>query len=237
MTDEPDPPTPVVKLVPPPFDPMKERGARPPDPPPERSSPTSRLNAVEIGELAEIVARVITVRGGRKENLVPHWIAADALRIIDPYRQAPPLAQMAARILLRDLAEEEMAAYRPPPDALNMIAEAEEAEAIDVRRRAAEEAEAHRLSCIPFTCGLCGKPCAEERPSLILGTTPKTRICEPCIGAAVVNELDRHHRRAAAEEVRKLEAESVGVARSQLRSWDRELGNIERRPRRPKGEP
>ena len=231
MTDEADPPTPVVKLVPPPPDPMKERGARLPEPPKSARNPL--IDDPESGELAELIARVITLRGDRKENLVGHWIAVEALEKIDPHRQAPPLVRQAARIMLRDLAEQTMRAYRPPPDALKMIAEAEE---IDILRQAAEEAEAHRLSCIPLTCGLCGKPCAEERPSLILGTTPKTRICEVCIFAAVVNELDRHHRRAAAEEVRKLEAESVGVTRGQLRAWDRMLGNIERRPRRPKGE-
>lgn len=148
--------------------------------------------------------------------------------------QAPELVRQAARIMLRDLAEQTMRAYRPPDDALKLI---EEADAAEVRRRAAEDAALAFARRLPLTCGLCGKPCAEERQSLIIGTTPKTRICEACIFAAVVNELDRYHRRAAAEEVRKLEAESVGVTRGQLRAWDRMLGNIERRPRRPKGEP
>jgi hypothetical protein len=217
MTDEPDPPPPVVKLVPPKPDPMKERGARPPEPPPDRSSPTSRLNAVEIGELAEIVARVITVRGGRKENLVPHWIAADALRIIDPYRQAPPLAQMAVRILLRDLAEQEMRAYRPRPDALKMIAEAEDAEEIDILRQAAEEADAHRLGCVPLNCGLCGKKAADQRGSLIIGYTPPIRICETCIMTTLVTELQRRWAaEASARAAKALEAACVRDARRPL---------------------
>jgi hypothetical protein len=231
MTDDPDPPTPVVKLVPPPFDPMKERGARTPEPPKPGRNPL--IDDPESGDLAVLVAQAITLRGAEKRDIVPHWISADVIKTLDPYTQAPELVRRAARIMLRDLAEQTMRAYRPPDDALKLI---EEADAAEVKRRAAEDAALAFARRIPATCGLCGKPCAEERHSLILGTAPKTRICEACIFAAVVNELDRHHRRAAAEEVRKLEAESVGVTRGQLRAWDRMLGNIEPWPRRPKRE-
>ena len=182
---------------------VSERGARAPDPPKSESSPADRLKDAETCELRELVTKVITVRGGRKENLVPHWIAGEVLKIIDPHRQSPPFVRTAALVLLRDLAMEEMRAYRPPPNALKWIAEAEEAEAVDIRRRAAEEAEAHRLRSVPLDCGLCGKSCADERHSLILGDAPKTRVCETCIVKLAVGELQRHWAAAAAARAAK----------------------------------
>jgi hypothetical protein len=217
MTDEPDPPPPIIKLVPPPRDEMKERGARLPNPPEPEGSPMDWLKDAETDELRDLVRKVITVRGGRKENLVAHWIACEALQIADPHRQAPPLIRMAAMVLLRDLALEEMRSYRPPPDALKIIAEAEEAEQIDIRRKAAEEAEAHRLRCVPLTCGLCGKKAADERGSLIVEYAPPVRICEGCILRTVVYEL--HRKRAAAMAARAaaaLEAECVRDSRRPL---------------------
>ena len=91
-----------------------ERGARPIEPPkPERPS----AFGPDASELAELVTKVITMRGGRKENLLSHWIAAEALQIADPHRQSPPLVRQAARITLRDLATEEMrgTGRRPTP--------------------------------------------------------------------------------------------------------------------------
>ena len=121
-------------------------------------------------------------------------------------------------ITLRDLAEEERRAFRPRPEAVKWIAEAEE---IDVRRKAAEEAEAHRLRCVPLNCGLCGKPCAEERHSLILGDAPKIRVCETCIVKLAVGALQRHWAaEASARAAKALEAACVRDSR---------------RPRSPKG--
>ena len=160
------------------------------------------------------MTKVITVRGRRKENLVPDWIAAEAMQIIDPHRQAPPLVREAALVLLRDLARETMRAYRPPPNALRLIEEAAEAEADDIVRRAAEEAEAHRLRCVPLICGLCGKKAADERRSLILQYAPPVRICETCIVTLVVTELQRHWAaEAAARAAKALEAACVRDSR------------------------
>jgi hypothetical protein len=207
MTDEPEEPPTIIKLVPPPADPMKERGARPVEPPqPERRS----AFGPEASELAELVTRVITVRGGRKENLLPHWIAAEALQIADPHRQTPPLVRQAARITLRDLATEEMRAYRPPPDALKVLEEDEQAQEVDICRKAAQEAEAHRLRCVPLTCGLCGKKAADERGSLIIQCTPPIRICETCIVTTIVAALQRRWAaEASARAAKALEAACV----------------------------
>jgi hypothetical protein len=235
-SDEPYPLPPNLKLVPPAApEPMTERGARIPDPPKPESSPTDRLKDIETGELRSLVTKVITVRGGRKENLVAHWIAVEALQIADPHRQAPPLVRMAALVLLRDLAMEEMRAYRPPLDALKVLEEAAEAEEIDIRRKAAEEAEAHRLRCVPLNCGLCGRKSADERHSLILGEAPKTRICEICIVTTVVTELDRRRRQAAFEEAQAREAEADGISRRETRRWKRELTQL-CHPRGSKGD-
>ena len=197
---------------------VSERGA---GPRPEKS-PMDRLKDAETDELRELVTKVIAVRGGRKENLVPDWIAAEAMQIIDPHRQAPPLVREAALVLLRDLARETMRSYRPPPNALRLIEAAAAAEADDILRRAAQEAEAHRLRCIPLTCGLCAKKCADERRSLILQYAPPVRICEMCIVTTIVAALQRHWAaEAAARAAKALEAACV-----------RDL----RRPRRPKRE-
>lgn len=68
---------------------------------------------------------------------------------------------MAALVLLRDLAMEETRAYCPPPDALKLIEDAGEAEETEICRRAAEEAEAHRLRSFRLIAG-----CAARRPRM-----------------------------------------------------------------------
>ena len=185
---------------------VSERGARPE---PEKS-PMERLKDAETDELRELVTKVITLRGHRKENLVPDWIACEAMQIIDPHRQAPRLVRQAALVLLRDLARETMRAYRPPANALRLIEEAAEADAVDIVRQAAEEAEAHRLRCVPLNCGLCGKKAADERRSLILQYTPPVRICETCIVTELVTALQRRWAaEAAARAAKALEAACV----------------------------
>ena len=52
-----------------------------------------RLKDAETDELRELVTKVITLRGHRKENLVSDWIACEALQIVDPHRQAPPFVR------------------------------------------------------------------------------------------------------------------------------------------------
>ena len=67
-----------------------------------------------------------------------------------------------------------------------------QAQEADICRRAAQEAEAHRLRCVPLTCGLCGKKAANERGSLIIQSAPPVRICGTCIVTTIVAALQRH---------------------------------------------
>jgi hypothetical protein len=173
-SDEPYPLPQNLKLVPraeP--EPMSDRGARQPDPP----KSDARTIGPEADELRTLVAKIITVWGAAGKPPVPDWVAGEALKIADPHRQAPFLIRWAAMITLRDLADEERRAFKPRPEAVKWIAEAEEAEAVDVRRKAAEEAEAHRLRCVPLNCGLCGKNAADERGSLIIQYAPQGGRC------------------------------------------------------------
>jgi hypothetical protein len=190
MSDEPEEPPTVIAFPPSPTSAPRD-AMPPPSPPGPENSSMDRLKDIETFELRELVTKVITLRGHRKENLVWHWIACEALQIADPHRQAPPLVRMAALVLLRDLAMEETRAYCPPPDALKLIEDAGEAEEIDICRRAAEEAEAHRLRSVPLNCGLCGKKAADERGSLIIQYAPPVRICEACIVTTIVAALHR----------------------------------------------
>ena len=151
MSDEPEDPPTIIKLVSPSPDPMKERGARMPDPPrPERPPPGDP----ETAELSTLITQAITIRGAQKKDLVPHWLAVDVMRVIDPNRHAPDLVRRAAMVLLRDLATRTMLAYRPPSDALKLI---EQEEAAYVRRLAAEDVAAALARHIPSICALCGK--------------------------------------------------------------------------------
>jgi hypothetical protein len=134
--------------------------------------------------------------------------------------------------MLRDLATQTMRAYTPPDDALRLV---EEEEAAYVRRKAAEEASAAFARRIPAVCGMCGKSCAEERHSLILGEAPKTRICEICIATTVVAEIGRRSRQAAFEEAQAREAEADGISRRETRRWKRELTQL-CHPRDAKGD-
>ena len=121
---------------------------------------------------------------------------------------------------MRDLATEEMRTYRPPPDALKVLEEDEQAQEADICRRAAQEAEAHRLRCVPLNCGLCGKKSANERGSLIIQSAPRVRICGTCIVTTIVAALQRHRPRE--------EAPSGGPRRWRPRAF------ATHRPRRPR---
>jgi hypothetical protein len=160
------------------------------------------------------------------------------MRILDPHRQAPRLVRQAAMVLLGDLARQTMRAYRPPPDALKLI---EEAEAAEVRRWAAEDAAAAFARRVPDACAFCGKPVEKDGRSLIVGETPRWRVCEPCFVATVVAERDRRRRQAAFEEAQARAAEADGISRRETRQWKRDLASFRLRPRgprpsRPKGE-
>jgi hypothetical protein len=193
MTGESDPPLPVIKLVRPPPDRMKERGARLIDLPKPARPP---IGDSEVGELSTLVTRAITIRGAQKKDLVPHWLATDVMRIIDPNNHAPYLVRTGAMVLLRDLARQAMLAYSPPSDALNLI---EEEEAAIVRRRAATDAAAALARRVPAICCLCGKEPAEGRGSLILQYSPPVRVCERCVVLTLVDEFARRRRKAEAE--------------------------------------
>ena len=68
-----------------------DRGARMPDPPkPDRSLPPIDL---EADELQTLIIQAITIRGAQKKDLVPHWLACDIMRILDPHQQAPRLVR------------------------------------------------------------------------------------------------------------------------------------------------
>jgi hypothetical protein len=216
-SDEPYPLPQNLKLVPraeP--EPMSDRGARLPDPP----KSDARTIGPEADELRTLVAKIITVWGAAGKPPVPDWVAGEALKIADPHRQAPFLIRWAAMLTLRALADEERRAFKPRPEAVKWIAEAEEAEAVDVRRKAAEEAEAHRLRCVPLNCGLCGKNAADERGSLIIQYAPPVRICGTCIATELLTALQR--RRAAEASARAAKALEAACVRDS---------------RRPKGRP
>ena len=214
MSDEPDPPPTIVKLVPP-SDPMKGRGARMPDPPrPERRSPGDP----EAAELSTLITQAITIRGAQKRDLVPHWLAVDVMRVIDPNRHAPDLVRRAAMVLLRDLATRAKLAYRPPSDALKLI---EEEEAAYVRRVAAEDVAAALARHIPSNCALCGKKHKDGQASAILQYTPPLRVCTTCVTTLIVNKLYR--RQAAETSARQAKALEAACIRDS------------RRPPRPRG--
>lgn len=221
---------PILTLVPPPPDPMRERGARPIDPP---GAERPQIGDPSVSELSVLIRQVINIRGAQKKDLVPHWLAVDVMKIIDPHRLAPDLVRMATLTVLRDLATQTMRAYRPPDDALKQI-EAEEA--AYARRIAAEDIAAALARRLPANCGMCGKSCAEDQRSLIIGDRPKTRVCEMCIGTAVVDALDRHWRRVAAEEAQARETAKDGVSRQEQRQWERALAQSYSLSRRRRGE-
>jgi hypothetical protein len=187
---------------------MHERGARPINlPKPERPS----VGDPETTELSTLITQAITIRGAQKADLVPHWLAVDVMRIIDPNRHGPDLVRRAAIVLLRDSATQTMRAYRPPSDALKLI---EEEEAAYVRRVAAEDVAEAQARHIPSTCALCGKKHAEGQASLILQYSPPLRVCTTCTTTLIVNELYRRQATDASVRAAKaLEAACLRDAR------------------------
>lgn len=84
MSDEPEEPPTVIAFPQSPTSAPRD-AMPPPSPPGPENSSMDRLKDIETFELRQLVTKVITLRGHRKENLVWHWIACEA-----PNRRSSP---------------------------------------------------------------------------------------------------------------------------------------------------